>query len=61
MLRPSTKLKLQMNFDAISKYLKVLKIGPVEPKLWKIRQINVVWLEDHAGVKNHLLPHGKRE
>ena len=42
-----------MNFDAISKNVKILQIGPVEPKLWKIREINVVWLEDHAGGKNH--------
>ncbi len=28
-----------MNFDAISKNVKILKIGPVEPKLWKICQI----------------------
>ena len=27
-----------MNFDAISKNAKILKIGPVEQKLWKIRQ-----------------------
>ena len=42
-----------MNFDAISKNVKILQIGPVEPKLWKIREINVVWLLelDHAGVK----------
>ena len=53
--------ELLMNFDAISKNVKILQIGPVEPKLWKIREINVVWLVDHAGVKNHLLPHGKRE
>ena len=50
-----------MNFDAISKNVKILQIGPVEPKLWKIREINVVWLEDHAGGKNHFLPHGMRE
>ena len=41
-----------MNFDAISKNVKILQIGPVEPKLWKIREINVVWLDDHAGGKN---------
>ena len=28
-----------MNFDAISKNAKILKIGLVEAKLWKIRQI----------------------
>ena len=28
-----------MNFDAVSKNAKILKIGPVEPKLRKIRQI----------------------
>ena len=27
-----------MNFDAVSKTAKILKIGPVEQKLWKIRQ-----------------------
>ena len=50
-----------MNFNAISKNAKILQIGPIEPKLYKIREINVVWLEDHAGGKNHFLPHGKRE
>ena len=40
-----------MNFDAISKNVKILQIGPVEPKLWKIREINVVWLVDRAGEK----------
>ena len=50
-----------MNFDAISKNVKILQIGPVEPKLWKIREINVVWLEDHAGGKNHFLPLAMRE
>ena len=48
-----------MNFNAISKNVKILQIGPVEPKLWKIREINVVWLEDHAGGKNH--SHVERE
>ena len=48
-----------MNFDAISKNVKILQIGPVEPKLWKIREIKVVWLEDHAGGKNH--SHVERE
>ena len=28
-----------MNFDAVSENAKILKIGPVEPKLQKIRQI----------------------
>ena len=28
-----------MNFDTISKNVKILEIGPVEPKLQKIRQI----------------------
>ena len=32
-----------MNFDAVSKKAKIMKIGPVERKLWKIRQ--------NAGVK----------
>ncbi len=32
-----------MNFDAVSKKAKILKIGLVEQKLWKIRQ--------NAGVK----------
>jgi len=31
-----------MNFDVISKNVKILQIGPVEPKLLKIREINVV-------------------
>ena len=55
MPRPLAELELQMNFNAISKNVKILQIGPVEPKLWKIREINVVWLEDHAGGKNHSL------
>ena len=49
MPRPSAELELQTNFNAISKNVKILQIGPVEPKLWKIREINVVWLVDHAG------------
>ena len=52
--------KVLMNFDAISKNVKILQIGPVEPKLWKICEINVVWLVDHAGWKNHFIPHGLR-
>ena len=39
MPRPLDKLKLQMNFNAIFKNGKILKIGPVEQKLWEIRQI----------------------
>ena len=31
-----------MNFDAISKNAKILKIGPLEPKLWKFRETTVV-------------------
>ena len=30
-----------MNFDAISKNVKILQIGPVEPKLWKIHEITM--------------------
>ena len=48
-----------MNFDAISKNVKIVQIGPVEPKLWKIREITL--LKNHAGRKNHSLPHGMRE
>ena len=33
MLRSLAKLKLQTNFDAIFKTVKILKIGRVEPKL----------------------------
>ena len=40
MLRSSTKLKVLMIFGAISKNV-IFKIGPVEPKLWKIRQIAI--------------------
>ena len=50
-----------MNFDAISKNVKNFKIGPVEPKLWKIREITLLKNQNHAGGKNHFLPHGKRE
>ena len=39
MPRPPAKLKLQTNFNAIFKNAKILKIGPIEQKLWKIRQI----------------------
>ena len=42
MLRSLAKLELQTNFDAISKNVKILKIGPVELKLWKIREMTVV-------------------
>ena len=38
MPRPPAELELQTNFNAISKNVKILKIGPVEQKLWKIRQ-----------------------
>ena len=31
-----------MNFDAISKNAKISKIGLLEPKLWKIREIKVL-------------------
>ena len=31
-------LEVPMNFDAVFKNAKILKIGPVEQKLWKIRQ-----------------------
>ena len=50
-----------MNFDAISKNVKIFKIGPVEPKLWKIREITLLKNQNHAGVKNHLLPLAMRE
>ena len=38
MPRPPAELELQTNFNAISKNVKILKIGPVEQKLLKIRQ-----------------------
>ena len=38
MPRPPAELELQTNFNAIFKNVKILKIGPVEQKLWKIRQ-----------------------
>ena len=41
MLRSLAKLKLQTNFDAIFKTVKILKIGQVELKLWKIREITM--------------------
>ena len=41
MLRSLAKLELQTNFDAISKNVKILKIGLVEPKLWKNHQIAI--------------------
>ena len=50
MLRSSTKLKLPTNFDAISKNVKILKIGPVEPKLWKIREM-AVWNQKIDGIE----------
>ena len=34
--------KLQTNFNAVSKNVKILQIGSIEPKLWKIREIIVV-------------------
>ena len=39
MLHSLAKLKLQTNFDAISKTVKNLEIGPVDPKLWKFCEI----------------------
>ena len=30
-----------MNFEAVSKNANILKIGPLEPKLWKNREITV--------------------
>ena len=50
-----------MDFDAISKNVKILQIGPVEPKLWKIREITLLKNQNHAGGKNHFLPHAMRE
>ena len=50
-----------MNFDAISKNVKISEIGPVEPELWEIREINVVLLVDHAGWKNHFIPLAMRD
>ena len=31
--RPPAKLEVPMNFDAISKNVKIMQFGPVEPKL----------------------------
>ena len=42
-----------MNFDAISKNVKIFKIRPVEPKLWKIREITLLKNQNHVGGKNH--------
>ena len=39
MPRPSAELEVPTNFDAISKNVKSLQIGPVEPKLWKFCEI----------------------
>ena len=33
MPRPPAELKVQMNFNAVSKNVRILKIGPVEQKL----------------------------
>ena len=33
--RPSAELDVPTNFDAISKNVKIVQIGPVGPKLWK--------------------------
>ena len=34
MPRPPAQLEVPMNLDAISKNVKILQFGPVEPKLW---------------------------
>ena len=39
MAHPPAELKLQMNFYAISKTVRILQIGPVEPKLCKFCEI----------------------
>ena len=52
MPHPQAELKLQMNFNAVSKNVKILQIGPVEPKLWKIREIAVVWNQKTAVLYN---------
>ena len=55
MPRPPAELELQTNFNAISKNVKILKIGPVKRKLWKICQIakfsyNAMFLSDGRGM-----------
>ena len=52
MPRSLAKLKLQTNFNAIFKNAKILKIGPVKQKLWKIRQIvGVKFNKRTAGIR----------
>ena len=47
-----------MNFDAVSKNAKILEIGPLEPKLWKIREITVFKTKS-AGIEKMALGNRK--
>ena len=50
-----------MNFDAISKNVKILKIGPVEPKLWKICEITVFKTQSAGIEKIEKMASGNRK
>ena len=60
MLRSLAKLKLQTNFDAIFKTVNILKIGPVEPKLWKIREITLLKQKKQKTISSRL-PCGRKK
>ena len=47
-----------MNFDVVSKNAKILEIGPLEPKLWKIREITVFKTKS-AGIEKMALGNQK--
>ena len=54
MLCSLAKLKLTMNFNAISKNVKILQIRPVEPKLWKIREMTVMKIRVSSSLSGFL-------
>ena len=65
--RPPAQLEVPMNFDAISKNVKILQFGPVEPKLWNFceKLVKSPWGRKnpfppacHAGGNGFFLPHG---
>ena len=49
---PVPQLELKTNFKAVSKTVKILQIGQLELKLWKIRQITVVKVNSISKVWN---------
>ena len=53
MSRPLAKLELLMILNAVSKNVKILQIGPVEPKLLK-REMAVVWNQEIGGIVEYL-------